>query len=161
MAGHTFGRLRGRVIARAVPQLDLPVDLPAALELHLPAVPDSVSIARNRVERWLAETGVGRDDELAIKLAVSEACANVVEHAYSPEHAHQPEGSSDFRLRAERASGAVVIHVSDRGRWRSPCYSRGGLGLLIMGRLMDSLDVRRTSAGTTVRMRKAPGPTAA
>jgi hypothetical protein len=30
-----------------------------------------------------------------------------------------------------------------------------------MGRVMDSLDVERTSAGTTVRMRKAPRPTAA
>jgi anti-sigma regulatory factor (Ser/Thr protein kinase) len=135
--------------------LDLPVDLPSTLELDLPAEPDSVSIARNRLERWLVETGSGGDDEHAIKLAVSEACANAVEHAYGP------EGANGFRVRAERSSGAVVIHVSDRGRWRAPRASRDGLGLLIMGRLMDSLEVQRTSAGTTVRMRKAPRPTAA
>ncbi|HSZ05620.1 MAG TPA: ATP-binding protein [Solirubrobacteraceae bacterium] len=142
-------------------QLDLPVDLPAALELDLPAVPGSLSIARNRLELWLAETGAGHDDEFAIKLAVSEACANAVEHAYSPEHAYCAEGASGFRVRAERSSGVVVIHVSDRGRWRAPRASRNGLGLLIMGRLMDSLDVQRTSTGTTVRMRKASRPTAA
>jgi serine phosphatase RsbU (regulator of sigma subunit)/anti-sigma regulatory factor (Ser/Thr protein kinase) len=122
-----------------------------ALQIHLPAEPASVPVARHRVERWLAETGEGRDDVFAIALAVSEACANAVEHAYGPEYDHT------FRLRAERTSGEVAIEVSDSGRWRTPRGSQRGLGLGMIEQLMDAVDVEPTSAGTTVRMRKAPG----
>jgi serine phosphatase RsbU (regulator of sigma subunit)/anti-sigma regulatory factor (Ser/Thr protein kinase) len=137
-----------------------------ALELDLPAEPASVPVARHRVERWLEQTGGGRDDLFAIKLAVSEVCANAVEHAYGPEQGHT------FRLRAERApwagaggsnggaaddgGGDVVIEVSDSGRWRRPRGSRRGRGLRITRQLMDTVEVERASNGTTVRMRKAP-----
>jgi serine phosphatase RsbU (regulator of sigma subunit)/anti-sigma regulatory factor (Ser/Thr protein kinase) len=120
-----------------------------ALELELPAEPESVSVARRRLERWLAETGED-DDVFAIKLAVSEACANAVEHAYGPERGRT------FRLLAERSSGAVIVQVSDDGGWRAPRGSPRGLGLRMIEQLMDTIDVERTSAGTTVRMSKAP-----
>jgi serine phosphatase RsbU (regulator of sigma subunit) len=121
------------------------------LELELPAEPESVSTARHRLERWLAETGDGDDDVFAMKLAVSEACANAVEHAYGPGSGHT------FRLRAERSGGEVVIEVSDSGRWRTPRGSRRGLGIGIIEQLMDAVDVQRMSSGTTLHMRKAPG----
>lgn len=119
-----------------------------ALELDLPAEPEFVPVARHRLERWLLETGEGSDDVFAIKLAVNEACANAVEHAYGPER------DRTFRLRAERRAGAVVVQVSDCGRWRAPRGSQRGLGLRVIEQLMDAMDVSRTSAGTTVRMRK-------
>ena len=78
-----------------------------ALELDLPAEPESVPVARHRLARWLLETGEGGDDVFAIKLAVNEACANAVEHAYGPER------DRTFRLRAERCAGAVVVEVRD------------------------------------------------
>jgi serine phosphatase RsbU (regulator of sigma subunit)/anti-sigma regulatory factor (Ser/Thr protein kinase) len=137
-----------------------------ALELHLPAEPASVPVARHRVERWLEQAGTGRDDLFAIKLAVSEVCANAVEHAYGPEQGHT------FSLRAERAprtgdggshrgeaddgDGEIVIEVSDSGRWRQPRGSLRGMGLRIIRQLMDTVEVERASGGTTVRMRKAP-----
>ena len=121
-----------------------------ALDLDLPAEPEFVPVARHRLERWLLETGEGSDDVFAIKLAVNEACANAVEHAYGPER------DRTFRLRAERRAGAVVVQVSDCGRWRAPRGSQRGLGLRVIEQLMDAMDVKRTSAGTTVRMRKAP-----
>jgi serine phosphatase RsbU (regulator of sigma subunit)/anti-sigma regulatory factor (Ser/Thr protein kinase) len=127
------------------------VQAPAGpLELDLPAEPDSVPVARHRIERWLLETGDGCDDVFAIKLAVSEICSNAVEHAYGPEHGRT------FRLLAERSSGAVVVEVSDCGRWRAPRGSRRGLGLRMIEQMMDAVDVERTPAGTTVRMSKAP-----
>jgi anti-sigma regulatory factor (Ser/Thr protein kinase) len=109
-----------------------------------------VPVARHQLERWLRETGDGRDDVFAIKLAVSELCSNAVEHAYGPEHGRT------FRLLAERSSGAVVVQVSDCGRWRAPRGSRRGLGLRMIEQMMDAVDVERTSTGTTVRMRKLP-----
>jgi len=121
-----------------------------ALELELPAEPASVPVARHEVERWLAQAGGGGDDVFAIKLAVSETCANAVEHAYDSEPGHS------FRVRAERASGEVKIEVSDSGRWRAPRGSGRGMGLRMVEQLMDAVDVERSSAGTTVRMSKAP-----
>ncbi len=121
-----------------------------ALDLDLPAEPASVPVARHRVERWLAATGEGRDDVFAIKLAVSEVCANAVEHAYGHEPGHT------FHVHAERAAGEVVIAVSDSGRWRRARGSRRGLGLGMIEQLMDAVDVQRASSGTTVRMSKAP-----
>jgi len=120
------------------------------LEVDLPAEPASVSHARHGVERWLAQSGERADDVFAIKLAVSEACANAVEHAYGPEPGHT------FHLLAERVRGAVVVEVSDRGRWRAPRGAQRGLGLRMIEQLMDSLEIERTPAGTLVRMRKEP-----
>jgi serine phosphatase RsbU (regulator of sigma subunit)/anti-sigma regulatory factor (Ser/Thr protein kinase) len=119
------------------------------LDVELPAEPQSVALARRRIERWLAHTGDGSDDAFAIKLAVSEACANAVEHAYGPDAGHT------FHLRAERARhGAVVVRVSDVGRWRTPRGAQRGMGLRMIERLMDATEVVRTPRGTAVRMRK-------
>jgi serine phosphatase RsbU (regulator of sigma subunit)/FixJ family two-component response regulator/anti-sigma regulatory factor (Ser/Thr protein kinase) len=154
-------RLCSHVLARApggpgvsddMALLAVRLSAPAAhrLELDLPAEPQSVSLARQRVDRWLQDTGAGDDDVFAIKLAVSEACANAVEHAYGP------EPGRTFRLLAERSCGEVVVEVSDRGRWRPPRGSQRGMGLRMIEQLMDSVDVRHLVAGTTVRMSKAP-----
>ncbi len=155
-------RLCSRVLERALEHGDAQDDIallavrPAAveaqgaLELDLPAEPGSVPVARHRIERWLAATGTGRDDVFAIKLAVSEVCANAVEHAYGHESGHT------FRVHAERAAEEVVIEVSDSGRWRRPRGSRRGWGLGMIEQLMDAVDVERASSGTTVRMSKAP-----
>jgi len=118
------------------------------LELELPAEPESVSALRHRLEHWLVQTGEGRDDVLAIKLAVSEACANAVEHAYGPGAGHT------LRLVAERSGDTVAVEVSDSGRWRARRGSERGLGLRVIEQLMDVLDLEQTPAGTTVRMRK-------
>jgi len=128
-----------------------PLEVPVGpLELDLPAEPESVPVARKRLERWLLQTGEGRDDVFAIKLAVSETCANAVEHAYGP------EPGRTFRLLAERSSGTVVLRVSDSGRWRAPRGSQRGLGLRMIEQMMDAIDIERTPTGTTVHMRKAP-----
>lgn len=100
------------------------------------------------MQRWLGDTGEGRDDLFAIKLAVSEVCANAVEHAYGPEPGHR------FRLLAERCRGAVVIQISDSGHWRPARGSRRGLGLRMIDELMDAVEIEHTSTGTLVRMRK-------
>ncbi len=122
------------------------------LDVRLPAEPRSVALARRRIERWLAQTGDGSDDVFAIKLAVSEACANAVEHAYGP------ETGRTFHIRAERArAGAVVVRVSDDGQWRTPRGSQRGMGLRMIEQLMDSTDVEHTAEGTAVKMRKEPG----
>lgn len=153
LCSHTLASVPGGATLQddaALLAVRLAEDHSTRLELELPAEPEAVSTARHQLERWLAETGEGHDDVLAIKLALSEACANAVEHAYGPGQGHT------FHLLVERLDGEVVIEVSDKGHWRAARGSRRGLGLGMIDQLMDSVDVKRTSSGTTVRMRKAP-----
>ncbi len=153
LCSHVLARAPGgRGVSDDIALLAVRLSAPAGerLELDLPAEPESVSIARHHVERWLQNTGNGTDDVFAIKLAVSEACANAVEHAYGP------EPGRTFHLRAERSYGEVMVEISDRGRWRTPRGAQRGMGLRMIERLMDSVDVQRLAAGTTVRMSKVP-----
>jgi anti-sigma regulatory factor (Ser/Thr protein kinase) len=120
-----------------------------ALDLELPAEPESVPLSRHRLERWLSETDASPDDIFGITLAANEACTNAIEHAYGLERGFT------FRLRAEQTAEVIALHISDSGRWRRPRGSQRGRGLGIIEQLMDSVDVQRTATGTTVRMRKA------
>ena len=83
----------------------------------------------------------------AVGVAVSEAIANVVEHAYGPRDAV-------FELEAALEEGRVAIAVRDFGRWRGARGEDRGRGLGLMEALMDSVELSRTSDGTTVRMRR-------
>jgi serine phosphatase RsbU (regulator of sigma subunit)/anti-sigma regulatory factor (Ser/Thr protein kinase) len=147
LAGETALRDDAALLAlRPVPQS------PPRLELELPAEPGSVGIVRRRLERWLIDSGDGRDDVFAIKLAVSEACANAIEHAYGPGDGHT------VAVLAEREERGLAIEIRDRGRWRSPRGDARGLGLRIIERVMDTMEVRRAPEGTVVSMSKRPGP---
>ncbi len=143
------GDLQDDAALLAVRLLDASV---TCLEIELPAEAESVAIARAALGRWLAQTGEeDEQDMFDVKLAVSEACANAVEHAYGPEPGHK------FHLKGWRVDGGVVLEVSDSGRWRPSRGSRRGLGLRLIEQLTDDLEVRRAAAGTTVRMQKDLG----
>ena len=79
-------------------------------------------------------------------LACSEACANAIEHAYSP-----PAG----RVQLEATVGddrTVVLTISDFGRWRPPRGANRGRGMLLMEGLTDAVDVVPREDGTSVRL---------
>jgi anti-sigma regulatory factor (Ser/Thr protein kinase) len=80
-------------------------------------------------------------------VAVSDACANAIEHAYGPEHA-------TFAVRAELREDEVLIEVRDSGAWRAQRGVNRGRGLLLMEAYTDRLDIDRGESGTTVRMRR-------
>ncbi len=122
----------------------LPAD---GFTLELPAEPEALSAARKTLERWLSEAGTSRSDAHAIKVACGEACANAIEHAYRP-------GDAAFRIEARRLDSDVLIAVRDFGGWREPRGTDRGRGLPLMQALMDSVDVDRSSEGTTVRLRR-------
>jgi Histidine kinase-like ATPase domain len=86
-------------------------------------------------------------------LAVYEALANVVEHAYPPEHP-QPM----MRLQARVEDRHVLITISDHGRWRTPPREPGyrGRGLAMMRSLITELHLHRGPQGTTVQLRAPP-----
>ena len=117
-----------------------------------PATPSSVGPARGAVAAYANELGIrGRllDD---IKLAVSEACTNVVLHAYV---GAEPGA---FTVTAHRQWRDLVVSVRDHGAGTRPrADSPGmGLGLPLMATLSRGLVITTPAdGGTKVVMRFA------
>ena len=82
-----------------------------------------------------------------IVLAANEACANAIEHAYSP-------APAEFEVAATRDEDQVRVIVSDSGSWRSPRGENRGRGLRIIEAAMDELEIDAGEAGTRVVMRR-------
>ena len=127
--------------------------IPEELRLELPADPSLLSRTRRLVRRWLREHGGDEPLLSEVALAVNEACANAIEHAYAP-------GPANFYVRAWIESkgasdpGTVVITVTDSGSWRPPRGENRGRGLTIIETAMDDYEINRTDAGTEVVMRR-------
>jgi anti-sigma regulatory factor (Ser/Thr protein kinase) len=121
--------------------------VPAELKLRFPADPTVLARIRQTLRRWLHEMGAEPDESGAIVLACGEACANAIEHAYSPV-------SASFELEATSSEGLIELAVRDAGRWRAPRGNNRGRGLTIMEATMDQLEVRQTGDGTEVLMRR-------
>ncbi len=121
---------------------------PAQLRLRLSADPKTLADVRQIVRRWLRERGADGDDVNEITLAVGEACANAIEHAYSPAPAW-------FELDATESGGGVTIAVRDTGRWREARGDNRGRGLRIIDAAMGDVELTPTSAGTEIVMRRS------
>ena len=116
------------------------------LVLSLPADADALPMLRRLLRRWLADAGGSEREVDELALACSEACANAIEHAYTP-----PAG----RVQLEATVGddrTAHLTISDSGRWRPPRGANRGRGMLLMEGLTDAVDVVRRDAGTSVRL---------
>ena len=83
-----------------------------------------------------------------IVLAVNEAATNCVEHAY------RDSADGVMVVEATVEDRRIVVCISDHGEWRTPSTepTTRGRGLPIIRALGDGVEVRRSSAGTTVRI---------
>jgi anti-sigma regulatory factor (Ser/Thr protein kinase) len=116
-----------------------------------PAVADSVSVARAALVAFVRRSRVAQDRIDAIALAASEAMTNVVVHAYRDADA---PGSLD--VSAALAGGELWVIVTDRGSGLKPRRDSPGLGLglAIIARVADGVDLLKPSAGgLELRMR--------
>jgi anti-sigma regulatory factor (Ser/Thr protein kinase)/putative methionine-R-sulfoxide reductase with GAF domain len=116
------------------------------LLLRLPASPSVLVQVRRALRRWLRAYDVASEKVDFITLACGEACANAIEHAYSP-------ATAFFELEAKASNGTFTFAVRDLGQWRPPRGENRGRGLTIMESVMDGVDVNSTSNGTEVLMR--------
>jgi anti-sigma regulatory factor (Ser/Thr protein kinase) len=121
--------------------------VPAQLRMHLAADPGTLADVRRVMRRWLRERGADDDDVTEITLAVGEACANAIEHAYSP-------GPARFELDATESAGDVTIAVRDTGRWREARGENRGRGLRIIDAAMSDVRLTPTSTGTEIVMHR-------
>jgi GAF domain-containing protein/anti-sigma regulatory factor (Ser/Thr protein kinase) len=124
--------------------------VPAELRLRLLAEPKTLAQVRRILRRWLRDRGANARDVAEMTIAVSEACANAIEHAYSP-------APATFELHASAQNGEVTVTVRDSGQWRVPRGENRGRGLSIITSAMDDVQVERTESGTEVVMRRRLG----
>jgi anti-sigma regulatory factor (Ser/Thr protein kinase) len=119
------------------------------IALKLPAEPHVLTSLRRTLRQWLEGLGAGEIEIYDVLVAVTEAAANAIEHAYGPVDAA-------FDVEAEvAAEGEVMIVVRDQGRWRPPRGHNRGRGTLLMQELMDHFEVNTSEEGTVVRMRRS------
>jgi serine/threonine-protein kinase RsbW len=83
-----------------------------------------------------------------LRLAVTEACTNVVRHAYPDD-----EGTIDVVVLPNGRALDVIVADSGRGIGPSPDTAGPGLGLPLIAVLADSLEIESTaSAGSRLIM---------
>lgn len=127
------------------------------LMFTMPALPVSLSAARRRLARWLDALEWPDDDADDVLLAVNEALANVVDHAYPPYTAGTASVHAWAATDLTTMRRHLVITVIDRGRWaayhpESPAPILRGRGLAMMRACMHELHLQPSAAGTTVIM---------
>jgi anti-sigma regulatory factor (Ser/Thr protein kinase) len=109
--------------------------------------------ARDFAERAAAEFGFDGAACYDVKLAMSEAVTNAIQHGSS-----SPSDPIKIGIAAE--GGALVFEVRDTGRFRPRVRRRGGelsesgRGLEFMRVLMDEVDLRPGDGGTLMRFAK-------
>ena len=116
----------------------------------VPAVAENVAPLRHAVVELAARHGAGDDVRTDLALAVGEACANVVVHAYPPGDV------GPLIVHAEVKDGQIQIDVCDQGQGMTPRPDSPGLGLglPLIANLADNLEIRdgEGDVGTVIVM---------
>lgn len=108
--------------------------------------------ARDFADQAAAAFGFGNSARYEVKLAVSEAVTNAIQHGSRSDN-------DQIRIVVAEESGALVFEVLDTGSFVPRVVRRGdlpesGRGLEFMRVLMDEVDLRPSRGGTLLRMAK-------
>jgi serine/threonine-protein kinase RsbW len=130
-----------------------------SVELRLDARAENLALTRLALAGIAANARASREIVSDLKLAVTEACTNVIQHAYG-----SAAGSGEIVVRYTVEPGMLSIEVEDTGSGfdvdASAATDRngGGNGLLIIRALTDELSVTSTGSGTRVVFAKRFSP---
>lgn len=126
------------------------------VRLHLLSQPENVGLAREALAGLAETVALSREQYDDMRTAVTEACNNVVQHAYEDE-----EGPLELELRVLDDAVEVVVRDQGVGMADGAAQAAGELdiGLPVMLALADRLEVGAGPyGGTEVSMRfRAPG----
>lgn len=111
-----------------------------------------VKEARDFADLCALDFGFSADERYQLKLSMSEAVTNAIQHGSSSE-------DDQIWLTAVAEGDSLVFYVRDTGRFiprvrRSGELPQSGRGLEFMRRLMDEVDLRPGPDGTLVRFAK-------
>ena len=114
--------------------------------LDVPSTTQNLALIREFVNRVAAQAGLNEMEAGQLELAVDEACANVIEHAYGDDTTKQ------VMVRAIFDEDTLRIHVIDTGKGFDPTQvpeqelkdliakrRTGGLGMRLIKTLMDEV----------------------
>jgi anti-sigma regulatory factor (Ser/Thr protein kinase) len=128
--------------------------------LVVPALLSEVAPICELVNDEALDAGFDTRTSYACQLAVGEACENIILHGYGDQK------SGQIAVTVQSSPGELTIELADTAppfnpAEHPPCPPDldsprlGGLGLLIMHRVMDEIDYTRRADGNTLTMRKA------
>jgi anti-sigma regulatory factor (Ser/Thr protein kinase) len=130
------------------------------VRLTLPARPENVAVIRHVLGAFAEALRLPADLVEDMRLAVTEACTNVVRHAY-------PDGDPGaVEISIEPRDERVRIVVADAGRGigTSSDTSGPGLGLPLIAAIADTIDLQSAPGGgcrvAMTFLRRAPGEAA-
>jgi serine/threonine-protein kinase RsbW len=115
------------------------------------AEPRTVALARTLLAEVAERENASPSVRAALALAVTEACSNVVRHAYADR-----ELPGEVEVRVGRVDEVMTVEVADHGRGMVPRFGGGGpgIGLALIASLADVVEIRGRH-GTVVRMQFA------
>src|SRR3954463_1656624 len=113
-------------------------------QLHVPSSTENLSMIRDFVGSIGQRAGFSDAEVAKLELAVDEACANVIEHAYGS------DATREVTVKAKVDADAVCIEIVDTGHGFDPSKIKqdnldqliskrksGGLGMRLIQTLMD------------------------
>jgi serine/threonine-protein kinase RsbW len=122
------------------------------IELRLDANPDNLVLARLALTGLAAVAGAPPNVVADLKVAVTEACTNAMQHAYP-----RGAGADPIVVRYAVSEGRITVEVEDSGvgfdpdappRMIATQHGEGGMGLLLIEALSDELEVTSDESGT-------------
>jgi anti-sigma regulatory factor (Ser/Thr protein kinase) len=135
-------------------------DIETDVKLTLPARPENVSVIRHVLGAFAESLRLPDDLVEDLRLAVTEACTNVVRHAYPPD----VTGPVEISIRPEDERVRVVVADHGRGIGTSSDTTGPGLGLPLIAAIADEVELQPVpGGGSRVAMtfaRPRPGDTA-
>ncbi len=131
------------------------------LQLSIPNDAKWLTVVRLAVSGVASRLGASYEEVDDIKVAVSEACTNAIDHAFPS----QEKGQGVICIRCHPGEAEMRIDVEDGGCGfdlqtaevvdESAPEKRGGLGLFLIQKLMDETEVvSQPGGGTRVTMVK-------
>ena len=119
--------------------------------LTMPARPEGVGVVRQALAGMADALDFDASVLADMKMAVTEACTNVVVHAYD-----EDAGVLEVEMLADEAGLTIVVRDHGTGIQPRPARSEPpalGLGLPLIAALSDSFELRgSTNSGAEVRM---------
>ncbi|MBI4891492.1 MAG: ATP-binding protein [Acidobacteria bacterium] len=120
-----------------------------SFSLKVPSATGNLALIRDFVSGIGAQAGFDDKEAARLALAVDEACANVIEHAYQLEETHE------VTVRVVVDQDEIRFEVIDTGRGFDPSQTQpleveelirqrksGGLGLRLIRTIMDDVQYR-------------------
>jgi serine/threonine-protein kinase RsbW len=117
--------------------------------LHVPSSTENLAMIREFISTVVTRAGMDEKEVMKLTLAVDEAVANVMEHAY------RADQSKEVRVRALLDDEQVQIEIVDTGKGFDPSQVQqkdleqlvaerrnGGLGLRLIQKIMDEVQYR-------------------